>query len=168
MAVGLWIPAGSLVQARLAVADMRYKIADPVLSADCYAESFFTADTRPIGGWLNDRGVHLYCVWESSERADEGEHHIERVFGVRPELGAFAISAYVKGDDADRTVAVVAAHLAEQTGGVVNLYFPLDLAAELPGRTTQVPDSSDPRGETALDAIAMRAWSRHPRCWVIG
>ncbi|WP_020470035.1 DUF6368 family protein [Zavarzinella formosa] len=167
MAVGLWIPTGALARSHDVVADLRRTVADAYLTTSCDPESFFVADTRTIGGWLNDRAAHLYCAWDLALWDDVDGPEVERVFGIQPERGAFAIGSHVDGADAERTLAVVAARLAEQTGGVVNLFHALLEAAELPGRAALVrTGNGDMREDTVLDAVAMRAWSNHPRCWM--
>ncbi len=167
-ACGLWIPAGSLTQAQRVVEQMIRKIGTP---DDNRQDGCFSCeDTQAIGGSKYEFAMPFYCSWEAFDYNVEDEaSQIEESFGFRPEPGCFGIGSSVKGRDDDRALAEIAAHLAEQLGGVVDFGVTLAEATELPGRTASLHYRavSGPATRTLLNAEAMRAWSRDPHCWMV-
>lgn len=164
---GMWIPAGTLAKAGRVIEAMIQEIGQPDFVQS--VEDFYATDTRPIGGELYGLPVPLFCAWEAFERDEDGERQVETAFGFRPEPGSYAIGSHAKSDNAHRMVAEVAAYLAEELGGVIDFCYPLKEAAELTGRKMELRYEAIGGSalRTVLDAKAMRAWSRHPRCWMV-
>lgn len=166
-ACGLWIPEGLRERAEIVIAQMVRDIAE---AGRDRPHDFATSDTRRIGGHRYGDSIPMYCNWEKRLDEDEfDELQVAEGFGFRPEPGSYAIGTHVKGDDAHRALAEVAAYLAEQLGGVIDFGTVLPEAIELPGWSLEL-DYLSIGGwarRTALDAEAMRAWSRHPRCWML-
>jgi hypothetical protein len=164
---GMWIPAGSLTRAEAVVEEMIRAVALPGHGNNgkgCF--DIETRDLRPLGGAVYEVSAGLYCVFEPWERDEDVEQEVEVAFGFRPEPGSYAIGSDDENDDANRMLAEFAAYLAEQVGGVVEFRCPPHDLAGLPGRTRCLgPDASGgPVSQVLLDAEAMRAWSRSPRC----
>jgi hypothetical protein len=166
---GMWIPAGSLARTEALVEEMIRAVALPGHGNNgkgCF--DIETRDLRPLGGGLYEASAGLYCVFEPWERDDDIEREVEVAFGLCPEPGSYALGSDDENEDANQMLAEFAAYLAEQVGGVVSFRCPPQDLAGLPGRTrslrSDASDRSVPR--VVLDAVAMRAWSRSPRCWM--
>jgi hypothetical protein len=170
LSCGMWIPVGSLAHSDDVVANMIRAICLPGHGSD--GKGVFdieTNDTRPIGGRQYQSSASLYCVFDTIDRDEEAEEHVEAVFGFRPEPGSYSIGSDDDGDDANRMLAEFVAFLAEQAGGVVEFGCLPQEAPNLPGRTLVLHRSTadEPREwRVLLDAVAMRAWSQNPRCWM--
>jgi Family of unknown function (DUF6368) len=162
----LWIPSGTRGAADLAVERMVELIAVPAPWVS--PRNFNTHDTRPIGGREYASAPPPYC--SPDPHRDEGDElQIHDLFGFWPEPEPFAIGVCCNGEDDHRVLADIAAHLAEETGGVIDFGSALPAAAELPGRTATICRNGWPgyQPRTFLDGTAMRAWSRRPDCWML-
>jgi hypothetical protein len=172
-ACGLWFPFGSADQADAAVERLVGSLGRP--GRFHHRRSFSTRDTRPIGGRVYDLlGACLCCgpLRPSAEVAGY-EAAVEGAFGFRPDPRTISLDAGASVPDDHRKLAEVAAYLAEQTGGVIDLDRPPWSPkrppwsdASLPGRVHVLfRDGDRKRGrKLVLDAAAMRSWSRHPDC----
>jgi hypothetical protein len=135
---------------------------------------FQVRDTRPIGGRLSRlSGQPFSCAspdrWATEYRDEEDEELIIEAFGLTGPLFRCSVSTHVSGSDAERMLADIAAHLAEQTGGVIDFGTRLPAVVELPGRTLLIGAGIKGRGKkTILDAEAIRAWSQRADCWMSG
>jgi hypothetical protein len=161
------IPAGNLAYAEEVVEGMIRAICLPGHGKDgkgCF--DIETNDTSPIGGRPYEVSAGLYCVFETIDRDLDAEREVETAFGFRPEPGFYAIGSDDDGDEANQMLAEFAAYLAEQVGGVVEFGCLPEEAAGLPGRTHVLKDEFFDWSEwrMLLNAAAMRAWSRQPRC----
>jgi hypothetical protein len=101
------------------------------------------------------------------------EAGVEVAFGFRPDPWAISLDACGNAPDDHRKLAELAAYLAEQTGGVIDLDRPPWSPKRppwsdksLPGRVHVLFRDGGRKGarKLLLDAGAMRAWSRHPDC----
>jgi hypothetical protein len=165
----LWIPAGTFDKAEEVVAQMIRAICLPGHGKDgkgCF--DIETKDTRPIGGRQYEVSAGLYCVFETIDRDLDAERQVEATFGAPPEPGFYALGSDDEGDEPNCMLAEFAAFLAEQVHGVVGFGCLPQEAADLPGQTLALRRESrdGPKWRMVLDAVAMRAWSQHPRCWM--
>jgi hypothetical protein len=100
-------------------------------------------------------------------RDADDDAEVMAAFGLPGPLATWSVGTDVNSDDSHRALADVAAYLAEQTGGVIDFNAHLPAAAELPGRAVTVGGGVPGRPRrTFLDAVAMRAWSQRPDCWM--
>jgi hypothetical protein len=129
---------------------------------------FYVQDTRAIGGRLHESGSPLYCSppREHEWRDEVAEVEVLDAFGFQPDPIGWSLGAYVNSDDAHRQLAELAAHLAEQTGGVIDFCTYLPAATALPGIVRVVGGYTGRPRRTLLDSVALRAWANHPGCWM--
>lgn len=171
-ACGLWIPLGTRDEADATV-ERLVRLLGGGLSGH-HRLGFGGRDMRPIGGRLHESGSNLCCGAFRIDPEIEGyEDGVEEAFGFRPDPEVISISVGCNLPDDHRALAVAAAYLAEQTGGVIDLDKPpwsLHRSpwsdGALPGRVRRVCWNGNRKfgWKLLLDGEAMRAWSRHPDC----
>jgi hypothetical protein len=169
----LWVPLGSGDNADSSVERLVRLVARPGRFTSRLG--FHTRDTRPIGGRAYDLlGSALCCgPRRPSVELDGFEAAVEEAFGFRPDPETISLDVGGGLPGEHRKLAEVAAYLAEQTGGVIDLDRPPWSLKQppwsdggLPGRVHVVFRDGNPKlgRKLVLDAVAMRAWSRHPDC----
>jgi hypothetical protein len=182
-ACGLWVPHGSLAVVEAAAERMVRAIAVTRTGAGVPsarptrrrrwqsdpppARHFDVADTSPIGGRAYRTTSPLYCTPDDAYRDEVAEVEVLDAFGLPPDRVHWSLGAFVNSGDAHRALADVAAHMAEQTGGVIDFGTLLEAASDLPGAAPVVGGYMGRRRRTLLDAVAMRAWSRRPGCRMV-
>ena len=121
------------------------------------AGDFSVQDTRAINGRIYELGSPLYCSPTGGvEVLSDGEvAEMLAAFGFLPDPVSWSLGSFVNSDDAHHQLADIAAHMAEQTGGVIDFGTFLEAAIELPG-IVYVLGSTGRQGRTLLDAVAMR------------
>ncbi|HVK13321.1 MAG TPA: DUF6368 family protein [Gemmataceae bacterium] len=170
-ACGLWVPHGSLAVVETAAEQMVRAIAvaragggAPVARSTRrrrrpvpYPRRHFyfdVADTGPIGGRAYQTTSPLYCALDVAYRDEVAEVEVLDSFGFPPDPVHWSLGAFVNSDDVHRSLADVAAHLAEQTGGVIDFGRFLEAAADLPGAAPTVGGTRGGRGR--------RSWMPSP------
>ena len=156
VACGLWIPFGTRPAAAASVVRLGDLVADQT-----FARSMWITDTRPIGGRQYPSGNGLDFYWEG-DRDVAGAVAVLDGFGWVPDPCPLALALAKSGDHP--LLAEVAAFLAGETGGVIDLCGRLQEAAKLPGRAVEAQLFDTGYRRTYLDAVAMRAHARNPRC----
>jgi len=140
-----------------------------------YRLSFNTRDTRPIGGRAYELlGVCLCCGPLRQDVEVEGyEDAVEEAFGFRPDPQTISLDAGGNGPDDHRKLAELAAYLAEQTGGAIDLDKPPWSLKRSPWSDNGLPGQArvllwhgnrKAGWKLVLDGAAMRAWSQRPDC----
>ena len=158
-----WVPLGSGGSSAEAFDRAARAIADSVPNAS----GFLTSDTRPIGGRLLEAAILVHVRPEYV--CDESDvMQVEAAFGFWPEPVPLRVGASVNTPSAHHAVADLAAWLAGEFGGVVDLLGPVPATGPI-GRSAVFRSILAPTGDarTVLDAVAMRAWAKHPNCWMM-
>lgn len=130
-------------------------------------------DTRPFGGRYYELWQPMYCSppYECvPEIRDEVEDlAVCEAFDLAPPLTTWSVGTFVNCDDSHRALAEIVAYLLEQVGGVVDFGARLsdDFIADLPGHIELIRGGQFSCAKHHfLDAVAMRAWSKLPKCWM--